>query len=654
MHRDIERNRLHAPPRFTKTPASTRDARLDSSEGYTSQRPIQWSSWWWWWEISAAVLSLLSICLIITLLSNINDLPLSRWILPIQPNSILAVLTTVAKTSLLVPVTACIGQLKWRHFILQPRPLDQLQRFDNASRGPWGSAMLIYSFVFQVRSFVVLSLAAATLLALGVESSAQQIISFEPREIKVANGSVIATRAEAYASRTWNIYLAWNDKKWIKSYPGLRDYDEGDKSQQRTKLKATTYSSFSGSPPTPYYTCPEPATRCEWDDFSTLGICGRTRNVTDLVVQNCSSSYPHGPDGSCDFWHPFDDRRLANGSANIDPQNGDPITLGYNTDAVDTGRFTVFEFADLNTTASLKSIWIIKVNNPSASFDGHRFQHYESYTSDLYWCDRKLKNITASKSGFNAAQVQTTAWAGLDGSVAADGHSSLFDRNTHSTSTPSFPHFDFEEYPNVKFEEYTYNADGKPMYNISTPMLNRMKDAVNSIMGSGLMQMENRTWELLSRDGSETQAGVSTIAFELSDYMLTHDIETIIQNVADGMTAFMLEPNGDNAEVETVSGYMIYEETHIHIRWVWLLLPAFEALLACFLLALTIFVTNGQPLVKNSSIALLMYGLSDLDREDLIDKSEIATEERLERRAENMVAGLEREHSDSYRFIKYL
>ncbi|KAI0905757.1 hypothetical protein F4823DRAFT_566474 [Ustulina deusta] len=119
--------------------------------------------------------------------------------------------------------------------------------------------------------------------------------------------------------------------------------------------------------------------------------------------------------------------------------------------------------------------------------------------------------------------------------------------------------------------------------------------------------------------------------------------------MADELPAFMRELNRGNANIETVAGYRIYNATHLC-----LLLPAIEALLACSLLAATIFITSGQPLVKNSSIALLLYGLLANDRAELLEKYEVVTEERLERRAETMMARLESDRPGSYRFTKYV
>jgi len=89
--------------------------------------------------------------------------------LPIQLNSLLDVLIAIVKTSMMVPIASYIGQLEWQHFILRPRNLRRLQIFDDASHGPWGSAVLAYRFAFRVRAFVVLGLAVVSILALGID-----------------------------------------------------------------------------------------------------------------------------------------------------------------------------------------------------------------------------------------------------------------------------------------------------------------------------------------------------------------------------------------------------------------------------------------------------------------------------------------------------
>lgn len=154
---------------------------------------------WWWWEISAALLSIVAMMLLFFLLLRSDTRSLESWTLPIQPNSLISVFTTVAKTSMMVPVASCISQLKWRHFIHHSDKLDALQAFDDASRGPWGSAMLLLSI--RRRALIAWALAFVTIVALGIDPSAQQILDFPTRVSSLTNVTAVLGRADNYISK---------------------------------------------------------------------------------------------------------------------------------------------------------------------------------------------------------------------------------------------------------------------------------------------------------------------------------------------------------------------------------------------------------------------------------------------------------------------
>ncbi|KAK6077459.1 hypothetical protein SCUP515_04987 [Seiridium cupressi] len=133
-------------------------------------------TWWWWWEVTAMILSIACMSAFMVLLTKMNNIPLQSWWLPIQPNSVIAILTTVGKAALMVPAAACISQLKWRHFLLQPRTLADLQLFDEASRGPWGSALLLCRLCSSPQVFVALGFAFVITFAFGIDAAAQQVL----------------------------------------------------------------------------------------------------------------------------------------------------------------------------------------------------------------------------------------------------------------------------------------------------------------------------------------------------------------------------------------------------------------------------------------------------------------------------------------------
>lgn len=57
-------------------------------------------------------------------------------------NAFVAVFSAVAKAALILPVSEAIGQLKWIWF-RDGRRLYDFHAFDNASRGPLGSVLLL-------------------------------------------------------------------------------------------------------------------------------------------------------------------------------------------------------------------------------------------------------------------------------------------------------------------------------------------------------------------------------------------------------------------------------------------------------------------------------------------------------------------------------
>jgi hypothetical protein len=103
---------------------------------------------------------------------------------------------------MMVPVAACLSQLKWTHFMRRPSPLDQLQVMDDASRGPWGSLILLVSG-FKIHALVPIALAFVTVIGLGFEPSAQQILDFPERMAPLVNASAEVGIATEYLSKAF-------------------------------------------------------------------------------------------------------------------------------------------------------------------------------------------------------------------------------------------------------------------------------------------------------------------------------------------------------------------------------------------------------------------------------------------------------------------
>ncbi|KAJ0165680.1 hypothetical protein CTA2_10388 [Colletotrichum tanaceti] len=96
----------------------------------------------WWVEMLSSLLALGCIIAIVIILSLHQGKPLPDWPALISVNSLTAIFTAVFKASLILPIAEGLGQLKWNWFH-RPQKLADVALFDNASRGPWGSLLLI-------------------------------------------------------------------------------------------------------------------------------------------------------------------------------------------------------------------------------------------------------------------------------------------------------------------------------------------------------------------------------------------------------------------------------------------------------------------------------------------------------------------------------
>ncbi|KAF1969815.1 hypothetical protein BU23DRAFT_476045 [Bimuria novae-zelandiae CBS 107.79] len=134
--------------------------------------------------------------------------PLGHWKLPIQPNSLIAVFSTVGKTGLLVPLSECIVQLKWVYFHSnKAKPLRRMHVFDAASRGPWGSFTFLLNIRLLLTAWLAYLGAITVVLRLAYEPFTQQMLQLYSKSAPLANMTGTVKISTAFSdftgSRTW-------------------------------------------------------------------------------------------------------------------------------------------------------------------------------------------------------------------------------------------------------------------------------------------------------------------------------------------------------------------------------------------------------------------------------------------------------------------
>ena len=122
----------------------------ESKGAYTKQRRLylSWAEDGWIAEIACVAIGILLIIALCVVLRNYDGEPAPRFGeafgTALTLNTVVAIIATAAKASLLLPVAECVSQQKWFWFERDGRSLEDMSTFDSASRGIWGGFELLW------------------------------------------------------------------------------------------------------------------------------------------------------------------------------------------------------------------------------------------------------------------------------------------------------------------------------------------------------------------------------------------------------------------------------------------------------------------------------------------------------------------------------
>lgn len=220
----------------------------------------------------ASLLGAAAISAVVATLYQHQGRPLPEWPFEISVNAVLSVYSVVLKTSVAFVVDSCIGQLQWLWF-RNSRSLYDAVRYDEASRGPWGSVKLLGSHTLSrpMTSFA----AVLSILSIAVDPFFQQILSY--RDCQVPVPSVRAT-----IPRT-----SYFDKDHM-----YKDIDLGFFPSQGAK--AALNKGVLAAPEAISSNCP--TGNCTFSKFSTLGLCSSCEDITETLVTS-ATCYSNNTEG---------------------------------------------------------------------------------------------------------------------------------------------------------------------------------------------------------------------------------------------------------------------------------------------------------------------------------------------------------------------
>ncbi|ORY72145.1 uncharacterized protein BCR38DRAFT_28151 [Pseudomassariella vexata] len=233
----------------------------------------------WRLEISAVLLSLCAVAVSVILLISAHDRPLAKFDWFISFNTVISILGAVSRASLGFAIGSCLGQGKWNWFKMRSDRLIAFEKFEEASRGPWGSMWLL--LWLKLRHWTALG-AVVTIVLLGFEPFLQAVIDFEGRidsiegvtppiigagirldsgKYYTSPGSPISAIINPANNRTWSVY------------PHASQPDLG----MAASVYSGFYNSSSTNDQTVSFLCP--SGNCTWAPFASLAVCGKCYDV---------------------------------------------------------------------------------------------------------------------------------------------------------------------------------------------------------------------------------------------------------------------------------------------------------------------------------------------------------------------------------------
>ena len=499
---------------------------------------------------------------------------------------------------MLVAVAESISQLKWLHFYKKAAPLDRFQDFDDASRGPWGGVTLLWSTNFKA---ILASLGAIiTICGLAIEPMAQQVIDFPSRNITLTNETASLGIATTYYS---NAFQGSGDSNGDFDTTGVIG-----SSLALLAWQSSMINGLVGRVADVNMDCPIGATECKWPAFTTLGVCGSCKNITNFQ-RNCTN---YNPTLICDYSSPNfpdfanlrDDRPEA---TNVLRMLYDPM---YTTTNNRSQLYSSYVDQGRHTLASVKT-----KGKVSSDANGTIAPPVDIQVCTWDYCIRDYDEVLATGRTItqNNFKSEPVYWHELVTEEEDDGSS-------------------------TQYQVFRGNETGREV---------RISFNTDQHLWGYLLEPLNLT--LITQDAR--WSNVNNERLDYGNYLLNGNMTKIASDLADTLTHEIRSANLDGRAATLLQGEVRASETYIEVRWGWLVLPLAETILATVLLLSSIAISWRGPLWKSSAIAPYLHPLRGWDDRDLDVKGYESTGA-MERLTKGMLVALDTDVDGRLRMLR--
>lgn len=566
---------------------------------YTSSRSVvkRWLLEIISWSFSALCMG----AIVVTLFILKND-RLPKWPQGLTLNAYIAVLSKISGAALILPTSEALGQLKWSWFQGDSKKMWDFEIFDNASRGPWGSFLLLMRT--KGRSLAALG-AIITLFSLALDPFFQQVVDFPDRWAPMGNSSIPVV----------NVYKPHFGTDFKNGVPIIQSDQDIEAITQKFLYDNGTQPMQVANGTRPEIPLNCPSSNCTWPVYETLGVCSACEDVSELLTWSCLTTIVD--------WTP-----KLNGSG-FESTYPNGTMCGYFFNA--TSEKPVFMsgyMADQRNRSTGDEMLLMRTlplfSNPSRKpiYGGsYKFKHIRNPIADFFVVSAVNGSESVLKKLPPVALECMLTWCvkRMNSTYYAGAYNEeVIEEFINKTAGPSpllsspVTLAGFTGYNQMYTQNVTIEVPG---YEASTFGVSN-DTAMYTI---GIFDNFLPSWTTISSVSPQPILRYKFAGEKLPFWRQT-DINpwlgpNNITNHMDRLATALTNGIRSSRNSKQMYGVAYHTEAYVSVRWVWLILPIGLLVLSAVFLISTIVTTakggNDVGVWKTSAIATLLYGLPD-------------------------------------------
>ncbi|KAI2483559.1 DUF3176 multi-domain protein [Pyrenophora tritici-repentis] len=582
----------------------------------------------WTAETFSCIFALLALLgLVATLLAH-QDKPLPDWPQIVGINSIVSIFSMLIRAGVGMVLAEGISQSKWQWF-RTARTLGDMEKFDSASRGAWGSVLLLFGFRIKKPYFIASMGAFITIMAAFTGFAAQQLIIFQDCQ-RPDNSAPVGIRRSNY-------FNAVGDRLGSQLYdeflPMAVAMDIGMLQPVEDRTQALSYGCTTGN-------CTFPAS--DGPAYSTIAIGHTCDDVTSQVQEiPLTRNHDYAYAGTKIMSEPYENGTTSNpsnttsmveGYFNTTLPNGTyvwniglSLPLGDDQYSTDPLKFAMFGWPGAlvtgvsmmgynGTLGSVKMIYRPEFNN---------YTYYKAVSCDLY----PTVNTYAVRY-HNGVLQETLLSSDRMGQDIAFGKGTIFRLATKQTirngtladCTPrSTPAPNYEGVARANVATAPINAsfsalEGTPAMEVvfyPVDCVYAFSRASATGINRHLETAFQEQWLTKPAYSFNTSAALRRLYNDRE--MNLQSVDSFMQNLTTSMTT-VLRVHGEKNFSQPALGTVWFSTTCIYVNWKWTAFPAVMIALSAVFLVLVAVESRGvesERLWKSSILAMLFCEMDE-------------------------------------------